>query len=272
MEDNLINAANNPGLANKLAQEAMATTQDAPEAAKIKNPSAVTVDLPGGYISPETGEVLRTAEVRELTGRDEEAIVKSSNTSKMLVTVLNRGTVSIGGVKASEEVLDSILVADRDAIMLGIYKATFGKTADLGAYCSGCDDFKTVQVDIDDDIQIKRLSDPLEDRRFTLQGRKNEFIVKLPEGKAQRDLSTNVDKTNSELDTMLLEYCVVAIDGKGALGRAQIQAIGLQDRRMILQEILKKNPGPQFEDVKTDCPECGGEVAVPISLGTLFRF
>jgi hypothetical protein len=271
MDNKTVNAAANPGLANKLAQDALADTNPAPEPVKIKVPLDVVVDLPGGYISPD-GEVYRTAEVKELTGRDEEAIVKANNLPKAMLVALNRGTVSIGNVKATEDVLDKILIADREAIMLGIYRATFGDTAELPTFCNGCSSTKTVEVDIEKDIKVVKLQDPLEDRRFKVQGRKSEYLLTLPEGKAQRELSSNSEKTSSELDTLLLEYCVLQIDGKQVLGKAQIQSIGLADRRAILKEIIDRNPGPKFDNLSATCPDCGGEVVVPISLGTLFRF
>lgn len=271
MANQTINAANNPDLANKLAQEAMAEKTDAPKPVQLKVPLDVVVDLPGGYISPD-GEVYRTAEVKELTGRDEEIIVKSSTVPKAMTVTLNRGTVRVGDLPANEEVLDKILAADRDAIMLGIYRATFGETAEVGSYCNGCNEVKTVEVNLLEDIKVKVLVDPIEDRRFKVQGRKSEFTVKLPEGKAQRELAAKADLTNSELDTLLLEYCVVDINGQPVLGKQQIQSIGIADRRKILEEILKRNPGPQFENLIVDCPDCSGKVVVPISLGTLFRF
>jgi hypothetical protein len=271
MENQTINAATSPGLANKLVSQAIAETTDAPEPAKIKVPLDVVVDLPGGYISP-TGEVYRTAEVRELTGRDEEAIVKASNFPKALGIALAKGTVKIGDVPATEDVLDKILAADRDAIMLGIYRATFGETAEVGAFCNGCKNSKTVEINILEDIKVKALIDPLEDRAFKVQGKTYEYLVKLPEGRVQRELSNNLDKTSSELDSVLLEYCVLEINGKQILSKNQVQSIGLADRRSILTKIIEKSPGPQFNNVKVTCPDCGGEVVVPINLGTLFQF
>jgi hypothetical protein len=273
MAEQTLTAASNPALANKLAEEALNTTPETkPEPAKIKSPSSVTVDLPGGYISPETGEVLRTADVRELNGKDEEMVTKASTISKALLSVLNRGTISIGNLPATEEILDNLLVADRDAISIGIYRATFGDSAEFATYCSGCEDAKIIGVDIVNDIKIKRLTDPIEERVFDVQGRNTDYKIKLPEGKAQRELASNNDYTPAELDTVLLEYCVLSIGGKPVLGKSQIQSIGLADRRAILKTIIEKNPGPQFDDVKATCPDCGGEVVVPISLGTLFRF
>lgn len=270
MENNTINAANNPGLANKLIQDAMVEETVPQEPAKIKTPSEVVVHLPGGYISPD-GEVYRTAEVRELNGRDEEAIVRATSWAKAMVLILNRATVKVGPVASSEQVLDNVLAADRDAIMVGIYRATFGDDVELGAVCSGCNEVKTVSVDLTEDVKLKVLADPLEDRVFKVSGKNAEYTVKLPEGKVQRELAGSTDKTTSEMDTILLEYCVLEINGKPVLGKSQIQLIGLSDRRAILAEILEKNPGPQFDDITTICPDCGGEVVVPINVGALFR-
>lgn len=269
MANNTIKAADNPNLANKLIADAVAE-DDAPIEAEILIPSEVIVDLPGGYISP-TGEVLRTAEVRELTGRDEEAIAKATTFPKAMVTILSRGTVKIGDQPSSDSLLDGILSADRDAIMLGIYRATFGDSAEIPSYCSGCKDYKTVEVNLLEDIKTKILVDPLEDREFTVKGRKSEYTVRLPEGRAQREIATSPDKTLAELDTILLEYCLHRIDGKQVFNKAQVQNIGLADRRTILEAIIDRNPGPQFENIKVSCPDCNGEVVVPINLGTLFR-
>jgi hypothetical protein len=271
MENKTINAASNPGLANKLVKEAISEKPQEQEPVKIKAPLDVVVDLPGGYISPD-GEVYRTAQVKELNGRDEEEIVRANNLSKAMLIALRRGTVSIGGIKATEDILDKILTADREVIMLGIYRATFGDTAEVPSFCSGCSDTKIVSVDLEKDVPIVTLTDPLEDRRFKVQGRKSEYTVILPEGKVQRELTSNSEKNTSELDTLLLEYCVLEIDGKNVLGKSQIQNIGLADRRSLLKEIISRNPGPNFDDITTTCPDCGGKVVVPINLGTLFRF
>jgi hypothetical protein len=273
MENNTIEAAKNPGLANKLAQEALAVDveQDAPKEAVIKLPSDTVVDLPGGYISP-TGEVIKTAEVRELNGRDEEIIVKSATVGRMLNTVLSRGVVSIGGEKATEGMLDALFTGDRDALLLGIYRVTFGNPAELRAYCSGCDDYKEVSVDLLTDIKTKILADPVENREFTVQGKDNTYTVVLPTGITQKELNNSSDKTLSELGSILLQNTVVAIDGKIVYNKDQILNLGILDRRKIGDEISQRSPGPKFEDIEVTCPDCNTEVVVPISLGGLFQF
>jgi hypothetical protein len=272
MEEQKLSAIENPALATKLAAEALAEPdQDGPKEVPIDLPSDTTVNLPGGFVTAD-GQVYRTAEVRELNGKDEEAISRATTIGKVLNTILSRGTVSVGSISANESVLDELFAGDRDELLLGIYRATFGNTATLNAYCSGCDEYKQIEVDVDTDIKRKVLADPVNDRYFTVQGKKNEFTVGLPTGKLQKELNANIDKTVAELGSLLLENTVVSIDGAPVYSKALIQALGIQDRRKISEEIAARAPGPKFDDVEVTCPECESKVVVPINLGALFQF
>lgn len=269
MTKQTVDATKNPALANKLVNEALDKPEEQPKA-EITAPLNNVVELPGGYITP-AGDVLRTAEVRELNGLDEEAIARQPNFAKSMHTILSRATVKIGDETATEAVLDSILSADRDALFLGILKTTFGSTAVINGYCESCKETKEVEVDLDTDIKTKVLIDPVADRRFEVQGKTDRYTVVLANGKAQRALTENADKTLAELTTVMLEHCIVQINGKPVLGKHQIQNMPLVDRRKVGDELADRTPGPQLEDIEMDCPDCGGKVVVPINLGTLFR-
>lgn len=108
---NTINAAANPALANNLINQALAVQEPEQKEVKIIPPSDTVVTLPGGYITP-AGEVVTDAEVRELNGLDEEAIARTTNVGKAILTILNRGTVRIGKDKADERLLDQLLAGD----------------------------------------------------------------------------------------------------------------------------------------------------------------
>jgi Zn finger protein HypA/HybF involved in hydrogenase expression len=267
---NTINAAANPALANQLLNQALneAPQETTPE---IVSPSDTTVDLPGGYINS-AGEVIRTAEVRELNGKDEEAISKTSNLGKALMTILQRGTVKIGSEVADEKTIDALLIGDRDAILLGIVKSTFGPKVEIQSYCSGCKDYKAVQIDIDEDIKIKKLSDPINDRVFTVKGKKLDYVLQLPNGVVQKAMIENMDKSSAELSTIILENTVVRIGESPVISKSQIQALSVVDRRTLVEELNNRAAGPQFDDVTITCPDCESEVLVPINLGTLFQF
>jgi hypothetical protein len=186
---NTISAAANPALANDIIQQALQEETPSYEP-QISAPSDTTVELPGGYITP-TGEVLRTAEVRELTGKDEEAIAKTTSMGKALLIVLQRGTVKIGDIKVDEKVLDDLLAGDRDALLIGIIKATFGPDIEIPSYCVGCQDIKTVSINLMTDIKTKILTNPIEDRLFTVEGKRGDILVQLPTGRVQKELINN---------------------------------------------------------------------------------
>ena len=265
-----ISAAANPALANNLLKSALAETP-VQEEVKITPPSDTVVTLPGGFLTA-TGEIITEAEVRELNGSDEEAIARATNVGRALLTVLQRGTVRIGNERADEKLLDQLLSGDRDMLVLAIIKATFGKTADIDGYCEGCGDVKTVQIDLDTDIKVKALMDPMNDRVFTVDGRNRTYTVQLPTGVTQKEMLQNPDKTSAELTTLMLENTVLKIDDSPVLSKIQVQNLGLVDRRTISEAINKRLCGPQFDAVKVSCPDCESEVSVPVNFGTLFRF
>jgi len=263
-----INAAENPELANKLAAEETKETKEKPKA-EIVTPQDNVVTLPGGYVTS-TGEVFTEAEVRELTGKDEEAIARSSNAGKVLNGILTRGTVRIGDVEATEEVLDQLFIGDRDYLLLSIFQATFGETTETDGYCQGCQEYKSLEIDTTTDIKVENLDDPIGERRFQVKGKQTYDCV-IPTGKTQKELLANSDKTMAELTTILLAGTVRSINGSSVINRTQIQSIGLSDRRLIAEEVNKKTFGPIVDQVEAECPDCGGKVVSPISIGGLFR-
>jgi len=244
---NTINAAVNPALANQLLNQALTEVPQeiTPE---IISPSDTSVDLPGGYINA-AGEVIRTVEVRELNGKDEEAISKAPTLGKALMTILQRGTVKVGDQKVDDKILDTMLIGDRDSILLGILKATFGPKIEIQSYCSGCNNFKSVEINVNDDIKVKVLNNPEEDRVFTVQGKNTEYVVQLPNGNVQKAMIDNMDKTSAELSTLVLEGTLVRIGSAPVISKNQVQNLSLVDRRTLIEELNKRAVGPQFDDL-----------------------
>jgi hypothetical protein len=271
MENNTISAATNAAQANAIIDKVMEESAPKVEAV-ITEPHNNTVNLPGGHILF-TGEVIREVQVKELTGRDEEAIAKmSGNLYKMLNTVLLRGIESFGSERIDENLLDNLLTGDRDEILLGIYRATFGNEAIVPGFCDKCQDYKEVSVDLISDIKRKPLIDPVNDRRYEVKSDKHTYSMTLVTGKAQKELSTKDEITFAEIKTILLENTLVAIDGSPVFSKTQIQNLSVKDRKVLSEEIGNRTPGPQFDDIHVTCPDCDTEVVVPISLGVLFQF
>jgi hypothetical protein len=275
MTTNTLNAAENPALANKIAQ---AVTEVQVEEAMGSVPTITipslpdtNIDLPGGFYDPMEDQMVTTAEVRELTGADEEAIVKITEPGKALMTILEKATVSIGGKPADKETLNMLLAGDREALLLGIRRVTFGNEIELEAVCDRCPELQTFKIDLTKDVKVKALDDRVADRRFVLDLKVGKVKVALPTGDTQLKLINASNKNTAELDTLLLSDCVQEINDVPVLGQAQIRNLGIKDRRTLLEEIANRNPGPLLSEVKKACGTCGQEVELPLTLADLFR-
>lgn len=263
-----VSAATNPDLANDLLAKATSTAPEQPQRPTIISPWSNTVALPGGYISP-AGDVLTSVEVRELSGRDEEALAKITNPGRQFLTILSRGAVSISGEQMTESILDSMLVGDRDAIMLGIYKATFGPDIDVVNYCENCAEATTHNVNVDDDIPVRKMDNPL-DREFEVVGRKT-IRCSLPTGVTQKAVLMDPERNMAEMTTDILMNTVMEIDGASVISKTQVQDLGVLDRRKVSEALLEKSPGPQVGEATGTCNKCGTTVVVGVNIGAIFR-
>jgi hypothetical protein len=262
------NFTSDPNAINAAAAEL--NNPDTP-AIKTVAPSNTEVSLPGGFIAGD-GSLVKYAEVRELTGSDEEAISKSGSIGRVLVAMLQRGLVSIGDQPAKKDDLDSLLSGDRDALLIGIRKVTFGDSIEYTINCPSCSTELDVAVDLNKDIPYKELEDPINGRSFTYKSKtKGEIVVSLPTGLTQRKLLENNDKTRAELNTILLAGCVDSVNGAVSLGASTVLGLGMADREAIIAEIVERNPGPRLGEVKTTCEACGEDIPMPLSLADLFR-
>jgi hypothetical protein len=256
--------------------EAALTQADMAEEAPVEEPTITpppdtVFDLPGGFISP-TGEVAMEAEVRELTGRDEEVIAKATTIQKALSIVLQRGLVRVGSVNnITDGVLNNMLAGDRDYALLRIYAATFGKDVKTTQTCTQCGSEVDIEIDVLADIPVKRLESPT-DRRIFVECSVGKVAIDLPTGYTQKEIMAHGDKTLAELTTILLENTVVQINDRPVVGRNVVLDLPIRDRRKINEALADHQMGPQMQDIKVECPNCATEMEVPLSLAALFQF
>ena len=257
-----------PAVIEKLAKE---ITEEPAAEVKTVAPSSTDVALPGGFIAGD-GSVVKYAEVRELNGMDEEAISKAGSTGRALVVMLQRGLVSLGMEAPAKDDFDKLLSGDRDSILIGIRRATFGDSVDFEFPCPHCKSDLSVSVNLKTDVPIVTLDDPIADRTFTYTSTKGAVLtVGLPNGLTQKKLLENLDKTASEINTILLAGCVLTINGSPSMGASSVLKLGMADREKLVAEILRRNPGPRLGEVKTTCEACGEDIPMPLSLADLFR-
>lgn len=267
------------------AAAAAAAIMDAGKTQFPKDPPKLEPDevaLPGGLI--QHGELIRTATVRELTGEDEERLYKALATNSgyhFINTLLECGTVQIGNEPESEtkSLLKGMLIGDREQIILGIRRITYGDEVTVVNFkCKECD-VTTPQItfEISDDITVKKLKDPLEEIEFDVKLRKDAIArVRLPNGSDQQALVDQQDSTLAERNTIMLQRVISSITESNGTTHALAGEpslalrMGLADRRTILREISERAPGPRYNDIKFTHVDCGKEVSLSIDLGDLF--
>lgn len=270
-----IDAAANPAQAQQMINDVMNMVNDTPEttpeqvAPEVIPPLDTVVTLPGGFITF-AGEVITQAEVRELTGRDEEVLARTDSQEKLFQEVLTRGTVRVGNEPPSEEVLNNMLSGDRDTLLLNVFIATFGSDLEVTPYCNSCGDRVEATIDLRTDVPIRKL-DSAYDRTFTVTLSKGEAKVELPTGHTQRLMMSAMDRNFAELSTILLANTVMEIRGVTVIDASQVLDLTIRDRRKISEQIIAKTPGPQLQDVTCACPRCNSTLEVPLSLAGLFR-
>ena len=265
-----ISAVDNPQLVNQIAEEAL-SVQEEPKAPKLKAPTPpdTTVELVAGLMDPFEG-FISTAEVRELTGADEEAIAKAADIGRALMLILERAVVRLGDKPVEKETLDMLLAADRETLLLAIRRVTFGDEVTFeGTLCQKCpDQVQSLTIQLNKDVKIKKLES---DRTFNVACKVGDVEVTLPTGNTQKNLVNSSNKTAAELDTLVLKSCVKSINGIPLIDGEQVRNLGIKDRRDILKAISDRNPGPQLDEVSKPCQFCGSEVPLPLTLASLFQ-
>ncbi|MFE9525237.1 hypothetical protein [Streptomyces sp. NPDC006631] len=271
----------NPGAANAAIARMLS---EGAQVAKpeIALPAGGQFRLPGGYVSGggDYNNARYEAEVRELTGADEEAITKARNggIGRFIATLLACGTVSVGNEHSSATLLNNLLLGDRDMLLLEIRRATYGDEIVWDQYsCPHCGEEFRLSVTLDE-IPVRRLSHA-DQRVFEVELRRGrKAFVRLPIGADQEAILAIVDRaTESEQNTLLISRCLISViepDGSenAVSGNPDFaRSLGIVDRQRILDSIEEKQPGPQYNEVKFTHDSCGKEVPLFIGAGDLFQ-
>ncbi|MEV4454359.1 hypothetical protein [Microbispora sp. NPDC049633] len=242
-------------------------------------PEPNIVRLPGGVSV--NGQWITEARVRELNGADEEAIGRAAVSGlpeKIPDAILSCGVISLGDNPVTPALLDDMIIGDREALILGIRRVTYGKTIDFDPLtCRDCGTQMVVKYDLAD-IPVKQLDAETNEFEVTLRDGRI-ATVRLATGgdqKAVMTASRAKELSTPEQQTILLARTVLRItsaDGtqQTAFGTRQAQMMGAADRHAILRELSERKIGPDHDQALINCTGCGEKVEVPVNIDTLFR-
>lgn len=279
MTEQVIDAGTNADVANRMISEAVADSPQpatASEPVTISRPPDTEVELLVGLVNPLEGTTEKTAVVRELNGNDEEALSAPAlvrSVPKYLNAIAVRGTETVGGQKADDSLIGGLLIGDREMLLLGIRRATYGDDLELITRCPHCE---TVDEDFSyplSSVPVRRLEN-IEDAiyGFTLELPSGKTAhVNLPRAADQDALLLATDKNTGELNTLMLSRCVQRIDDMPLMGAGQVKAMSIRDREYVMKQINDRTPGPRLGEAKRTCGACEQEFELGIGLLDIFR-
>jgi hypothetical protein len=261
---------NDPSV-QQVIHEANQGTAERPSGPVLEDPRDSVFTLAAGYVTND-GTWAKTFEVRELTGRDEEALARISDLGRSVTAMISRATVRLGPDKVTDEALDSLVAGDWDTILLAIRTATFGPEVELTPTCNSCRTKYEVTVDITKDLSIRTSN--IEDLTWTVQGKRSVYEVSLYTGATQRKILAQMGeegRTVAVINTEILYDSISSIDGLPVLGLDDVRDLPIADRRALLESIQERRVGPDLQGVTIKCPTCGNEQPYPLSAAALFQ-
>lgn len=255
----------------KLIEDANRGMDDLPDMPDVAEPMGTVFSLAAGCIQDD-GNWATEFEVRELTGRDEEALARITDVGRSLVALTERGLVRLGKDPASPQRLDGVVGGDWDTILLAIRAVTFGPTLELKPTCRGCKAQYNVTIDITKDLAVRTAN--REDLTWTVKGRTHTYDVYLYTGATQRRIFEMMAEgaTIAAINTEILMDSINHIDGMPVMGRETIRDLGIFDRKELLRSIQERRVGPDLQGVKIKCPTCGHEQSNPLNAAALFQW
>lgn len=235
------------------------------------------------------GQLITTAVVRELTGADEEALARaavSGEPERMLDSLLTCGVVALGSHRPNSQDLLDLAVANRDALLIGIRRATYGSEVKFDELrCQSCGEDFELLYDINDVPQGEPITGTRLAGTHLLEiqvplRRGGGVGLRLPTGSDQMAVLEQIRTKNinrAEQESLIMGRCLArryTEQGEASAitdGLAAARALSMADRSAVVKAMDKARPGPRLEDASVTCPACERSTEVPLNIQSLFR-
>lgn len=232
---------------------------------------SVMVTLQRGLIDPATGIWQVDAEVREMTGSDEEYMSSLESKADLtygeyIATLLKRTVVRIGtlSLETDKAPLDNLSVGDRDILFLGVIRATYGKAKEFQAECRNCSEMNDVLVDLYEDFPLKEPSVDLRSP-LKLKLRNNKTVSMRVPTMADNAYVSKMSKSAASQNTLMIARCAVWAEGKQPPDVEEwARNLNVADRNKLVKSLLEIEAGPDLKAVNVQCASCSQEMAIAL--------
>jgi hypothetical protein len=223
------------------------------------------IDLMRGVYDPSIEKWHSQAEIRELTGEDEEYLASIENKKGLLyaeymTAILNRAVVRIGDISISgaegAKVINKLILGDRDLLYLAVVKATYGDERTIKMTCNNCNGSNDVTLELDNDFPITSPTFDLQ-KGLEVEISSETVTLRLPNGEDTVEVSKN-SKNDAEMNTLMLSRCAVWSDGNKPDSPVKwARSLSIKDRKKLVDALLSVEVGPKMGEVDTQCASCG---------------
>lgn len=229
-------------------------------------------EMPAGYLDSD-GILHKTFTIREMTGRDEEAISKSDlrqNGAKLITVLLERCVMSIGTLVKKEvgeikwkEIIKSLYVGDQDYIVLKIRELSMGGEIEVTHICPNCKASMKTILDVSE-LEVEpfkgerliqfELPKGYRDKKGNVH---TTGTMKLPTGYDREVLTPIAKKNVAQASTLMLTRLCKFDDGI-SVTEDVMRDLTIRDRE-YLQKLLQENLFGVNLEVDVTCVDCGEE-------------
>ena len=216
------------------------------------------------------------AEVRELTGVDEEALAKLRRPEEVYDAVVLHGVVRIGTVRMEDmpnderqHYLRSLLIGERDQLFVAIARVTYGDERKYAVSCPRCQREQDVILTVSEEFHPRKgdLTSPFE--YTTSKGFKLEY--RLATGAEQLSVLSKDTITAAEMNTILLSECILSVDKQMVLDPVNFaRNLSIRDRQELLAILVDRQPSMELK-VTYECLGCLEEQQFTLGWLDLFR-
>lgn len=224
-----------------------------------------------GY-TDSNGVLHKTFTVREMNGKDEEALSKGEvkqNPSKAITILLERCLVSIGSLTKKDlgtanwkKVIQGLYGGDQDLAVLKIREVSLGREIEVSHVCPHCGAKLKTFVDLSELAMIPfkglekipfELPRGVRDRNGVVH---REGFLRLPNGLDREILVPIAKKNLAQGTTMLLTRCIEFSD-EGVYVTNDLMSNMVSRDREYLNELLQENNFGVELGIEVTCTECG---------------
>ena len=242
----------------------------------IPSAPSTKLDLPRGRFNGSDWET--EAEVRELTGEDEEALARTKDPIDFFDAVVVYGTerlgsAQLGSMSFSERqgILASLLIGEREQLFLRIASATYGDEKEFKHSCPSCNVSLDTIIFLSKDIKVTNpeKASSLVNTFVTSKGKT--ITYRLATGSDQMEVLHKKGATTAEQNTLMISECITEIDGGPVLNPlSTARSLSMGDRRKLLDILTSSQPSPDM-NLEVTCVSCEFEMVLPLSWGDIFR-